>query len=234
MAFRMTMRIGEDGVGRRLAGMVAALAPSERRGLLEDVGQVLVSGAKRHIDEQHGPEGQVWPPTRRGGQMLRDTGLLQRSITYEVRGDTVVVGSSRVYAAVHQFGATIRPKRGKFLALPLPGVARGARPRDFRDTFVAAGGGELAVTKSGRTRVMKRQTFEEFEAGPGDPSASSGQAGSGRRAIIFQRTATGVRPLFLLLASVTVPARPYVGLGPWERRHVGQVVRRRVLGEGAP
>jgi phage gpG-like protein len=39
-----------------------------------------------------------------------------------------VVGTSVKYAPVHQFGATILPKRKKMLAVPYGGSAAGAKP----------------------------------------------------------------------------------------------------------
>jgi phage gpG-like protein len=50
--------------------------------------------------------GKTKPPARRLEQRpaLRDTGRLASSIAYQVRGDTVEVGTSVEYAAVHQEG----------------------------------------------------------------------------------------------------------------------------------
>lgn len=65
----------------------------------------------------------------RPGQPLRDTGRLQRSITYKADPDGVTVGtnlrakSGASIPAVHQFGAVILPKKGKFLVFPGPNGA---------------------------------------------------------------------------------------------------------------
>lgn len=40
--------------------------------------------------------------------ILRESGRLRNSITYEVRGKELLVGSNVVYAAIHQFGGKIR------------------------------------------------------------------------------------------------------------------------------
>lgn len=62
----------------------------------------------------------------KAGQPLRDTGRMQRSITYKSEADGVTVGtnlrakSGASIPAVHQFGATILPKKGKFLIFPGP------------------------------------------------------------------------------------------------------------------
>lgn len=60
------------------------------------------------------------------GQPLRDTGRLQRSITARADANGVTVGtnlrtaSGVLYPAVHQFGATITPKKAKRLVFPGP------------------------------------------------------------------------------------------------------------------
>lgn len=47
-------------------------------------------------------------------------GGLQGSITFRTGPDQVAVGTNKVYGAVHQFGATIRPK-GRALVFNLGG-----------------------------------------------------------------------------------------------------------------
>lgn len=66
------------------------------------------------------PDGQTWKPLRtRVGQPLRDTGRLQSSITQNVGDDYVDVGTNLKYAPVHQFGATIVPKKASRLVFPI-------------------------------------------------------------------------------------------------------------------
>lgn len=71
-------------------------------------------------------------PTKRGaGQMqanssgsagkpLVDSGDLRASISVKSDGQGVTVGTNKISAPVHQFGATIRPKTAKTLAFPGP------------------------------------------------------------------------------------------------------------------
>lgn len=79
----------------------------------------------------------------------RRTGTLARSFLFRVEGDRIsnlqgVYFTNLVYAGIHEFGGVIRPRRRKFLTIPLPaaktaaGVARGGA-RDFPNTFVRRG-----------------------------------------------------------------------------------------------
>ncbi|MDR1648466.1 MAG: phage virion morphogenesis protein [Zoogloeaceae bacterium] len=58
---------------------------------------------------------------RASGRPLIATGELSRGIRYQVTdgGAGVEIGTNRRYAEVHQFGATIRPKTKKALAVPI-------------------------------------------------------------------------------------------------------------------
>jgi phage gpG-like protein len=86
-----------------------------------------------------------------GGMLKIRSGRLANSIgsRIERRGKNIisVIGSGArrgkplPYAAIHEKGGTIRPKRAKYLTVPLPaamtksGVVR-KRAREYRDTFV--------------------------------------------------------------------------------------------------
>ena len=50
---------------------------------------------------------------KKGGQTLTDTARLRQSITHRADAAGVEVGSNVVYAAIHQFGGTIRKKAPK-------------------------------------------------------------------------------------------------------------------------
>lgn len=54
-------------------------------------------------------------------------------ITAELRQDQSY--RSKVYGPVHEYGATIVPKRGRYLAIPLNAEARAKRPRQFAALF---------------------------------------------------------------------------------------------------
>lgn len=111
----------------RLTGLLDRLVQIDTAPLLESIGMEVETQTRRRIqDEKAAPEGGSWPGwseryarTRHSGHsLLQGEGHLQDSITYEVRGDSVLVGSPLVYAATHQFGDPARniPQR-EFLGL---------------------------------------------------------------------------------------------------------------------
>lgn len=84
---------------------------------------------------ESGPDGQRWKPSQRaleeGGQTLRERGHLRQSIFSTSDANTALAGSDVIYAAIHQFGGTIRAKNGKALRTPFgprTSVTMPARP----------------------------------------------------------------------------------------------------------
>lgn len=84
--------------------------------------------------------------------ILQATGKLFGSIgkVRSIGAKSMEWGTPEAFAAVHHFGATIRPKRAKYLAIPYPGVS--GRPREYKNTFFA-----------------KRSMFQSQESGPPKP-----------------------------------------------------------------
>jgi phage gpG-like protein len=119
------------------------------------------------------------------GQVLkRRSGRLASSIRYWVKlGRNKIhaaIGSDVEYAAIHETGGIIRPKRARWLTIPFPGAmtqnrryghVRG-RARTFSDTF---------IKRSQRGNL-----------------------------IIFQDRGSEIVPLFILKKRVRIPKRPYM------------------------
>ena len=97
-------------------------AVSDKPLLLDGIGEALVTNVDNRFDEGKAPDGTSWTPVKRGGTPLVKSGLLRDSITYETGRNTVTVGTNRIDAAVHQFGATIKPKKKKALAFTVGGT----------------------------------------------------------------------------------------------------------------
>lgn len=103
------------------------------------------------------PDERPWKPLahprpRGGNKPLRDRGLLMASITATSTTSELVQGTNLEYAGLHQSGGVVRPKRGKFLAIPLTREAVTAgSPRRFRKELsprFGARGGVLVEEKA--------------------------------------------------------------------------------------
>ncbi|PIW54594.1 MAG: phage virion morphogenesis protein [Sphingomonadales bacterium CG12_big_fil_rev_8_21_14_0_65_65_10] len=93
--------------------------------LMEGFGLTLESATIDRFDQESAPDGSKWTPSIRareeGGKTLTDSAQLRSSITSIARSQSVEVGTNKIYAGTHQFGATIRPKSADKLAFQLPG-----------------------------------------------------------------------------------------------------------------
>ena len=91
--------------------------------LAEDVGELLVSSTLERFERGVDPEGNAWPVSiraaREGGKTLVDKGAsggLMGSILYEASPTMVIVGSDKIYAAIHQYGG--QAGRGRKVTIP--------------------------------------------------------------------------------------------------------------------
>ena len=88
--------------------------------LLRDIAFLGESSTRERFRSQTGPDGQRWKPSLRaqltGGKTLTKDGHLGDSITSTADQHAAEWGTNRIYAAIHQFGGTIKPKSGKLLA----------------------------------------------------------------------------------------------------------------------
>lgn len=114
---------GSEAIDARLAALAAAngdLTP-----LMETLGLYLESSTIERFDTETAPDGGSWAPSRRareqGGKTLTDSARLKSSITNRASATDAEVGTNVIYAGIHQFGGTIRPKSGEFLTFALPG-----------------------------------------------------------------------------------------------------------------
>lgn len=140
------------------SGLAAlARASGDMTDLMDDIGRRLVSDTDRRFETETAPDGTPWKPSRRavetGGQTLTDKETLRDSISHQAGPRSVAIGTNLIYAAVHQAGATIRPKSAKALKFRLPNgafvttkeVTIPARPYIGLSEEGAAGIGELTL-----------------------------------------------------------------------------------------
>jgi phage virion morphogenesis protein len=106
----------------------------EPAGMLRAMGSELRTVTEHRFETARDPQGNAWKPWSpgyaaitksisilRGGVVRR--GSLMGSLTFDVQGHTLRLGSNKIYAAVHQFGATIVPKNAKALFFPMMGAS---------------------------------------------------------------------------------------------------------------
>jgi phage virion morphogenesis protein len=105
------------GALSRMAAVGARPGP-----LLAVIGERIVISTKRRFESNIAPDGSAWAPLnpayaaiRRPTPILVQSGLLRDSVHYELGAHSVRVGSSMIYAAIHQYGGVIKPKQARAL-----------------------------------------------------------------------------------------------------------------------
>ncbi len=85
--------------------------------------------------------GGIKPPSNNGGRTLIKSGKLINSIKYRTQGQKVIIsaGGGLKYAAIQHQGGVIRPRKAKYLAIPLTKAAQVKSPRDFENTYIHKG-----------------------------------------------------------------------------------------------
>lgn len=111
----------DDGAAQaRLAELYARI--EDRQGFLQLVGEHLLNSVRDRFATESGPDGVPWarlkPATIRERERKRFTPIqiltrhirsgLRASVNLVVRQDQVTIGTPKAYAAIHQFGGTIR------------------------------------------------------------------------------------------------------------------------------
>lgn len=117
----------DEGLVLRLERMT--LSPMRAHGLMRVLGQALVRTTQQRFETETDPWGRPWTPLlpayaefKRGPGILQESGArggLLGSIHYRAGTYEVVVGTDKIYGAVHQYGATIRAKNAKALRFRL-------------------------------------------------------------------------------------------------------------------
>ncbi|MDC7787976.1 phage virion morphogenesis protein [Rhodoplanes sp. TEM] len=120
--------------------------------VLRAIGTGLVENTHTRFEEARDPQGNAWAalnpdyaPLKRGPGTLRESAMrggLMGSITFRAARDSVEVGTNKIYAAVHQFGATIEPVKASHL------VFRLASGLQFRDSVTIPARPFLGISKA--------------------------------------------------------------------------------------
>ena len=118
--------------------------------MYKDMGEYQVQSTQQNFRDSKAPDGSKWLPNsettymsilgsqhqnkdgtlnRKGINRVQSKkplvgrGLLRDQIHYQISGDLLLVGSNLIYAAVQQFGATIKPKNKKTLSWKIGNVS---------------------------------------------------------------------------------------------------------------
>ena len=106
-----------SGDAGRIAGALGRLAAlgREPRKFLAAVGDEMIDRTQARIEAGMTPDGEAFAPLdplyairKKGPGILRESGMLFGTLNTQMAGNTLIWGSDRPYAAVHQFGAVIR------------------------------------------------------------------------------------------------------------------------------
>ena len=155
-----------------------------------DVAAAAVAGMRRAMRQGVSPDGTPYKPlahARPGGgaKPLMDTGLLAASLSAGVTGaGDILLRSSSPYAKLMQSGGTVRPKNAHALAIPVTAEAR--RYKSPRD--------------------FPRTLFVLRKANSSRPGVLAERVGGPKGGAVAVH--------YVLMTSVTVPARPFLGLTP--------------------
>lgn len=96
--------------------LLAGLTDLNTTHLLDQLGALITSQVERRItSEKTSPDGKAWKESGGQNKTLEESGGLRDSIHHVVEGNSVHVGSDKIYAAIQHFGGTIVPKKASHL-----------------------------------------------------------------------------------------------------------------------
>lgn len=107
----IAISVTADGQSPIMA-LLEHLVGYDKKAMFDEIGAYGVSSTQKRFIDQSDVEGNPWKQSWRAklqnGQTLRDTGRLMNSMTHNVLNNGVEWGTDVVYAAIHNFGGTIK------------------------------------------------------------------------------------------------------------------------------
>jgi phage gpG-like protein len=117
------IEIRDEGLDQAIASLEGAAEAMRDPDLKLAIARYFSSEAKNRFDTKTAPDGSTWKKSNENPDTLVLSGTLRGSISEEIVGDTIFVGSrgmaAKPYAAAHQFGVTLKPVTAKALAFTL-------------------------------------------------------------------------------------------------------------------
>ncbi|MEA3225733.1 MAG: hypothetical protein U9Q07_07255 [Planctomycetota bacterium] len=172
----MEFRFDDEGLKRMISRFADKIIPAFQKTFV----RVLTKFQTYHRNKQ----------LRGGAGLKRRTGNLMRSfhVGSKMGIDNVTAWSASTspYASIHETGGEIKPRRRKFLAIPLPGARTKA-----------------GVTKGSMIGVVKGQSQPSLYGVKGLFPIVSKKG----NLLLVKKKGAGFVPLFVLKKSVAIPAR---------------------------
>lgn len=199
MADDVTVKLLNEAEVLRTIRALADQIGTEKRRPQKVIGIEGVKGIHQGFDTQTSPEGIPWRPNKsRSGKILQDHRILYHAITYQVSATDAVIGTNDQRARTLHYGGRIYPKKGRYLAILLPGTERrGPLRATWRDAFVLKLGGK--DYGNDRLWLVQRQQGQQFTGGAKKNSYKV--EGHGK-----------LRFIALLVKWVDEPGRPFIGM----------------------
>ena len=123
----ITVSLAGDDLGARFGALAGRL--SDTTPLMRAIGAGMRDAALDRFERGRDPDGRPWPgwsaayaAVTKSSGLLRNAGMrggLMGSLTFAATRTTMQLGSNKVYAAIHQFGGTIVPRRARALVFRL-------------------------------------------------------------------------------------------------------------------
>jgi phage virion morphogenesis protein len=160
------VRVTIDDAALRQALAALARVGRDPSPALKALGPLLVSSTRDRITRERAPDGGAWSRLnpayaagKRGPGILRERAMrggLFGSLTSQVDGSVLRLGTNKIYAAAQQFGATIVPRNAERLAFRL-----GKRMVFARKVTIPARP-FLGISDDDRQTIV--EVFEDFAA----------------------------------------------------------------------
>ncbi len=123
----VSYELKDSGVIKGLDGLMLLFRNTQP--MMAAIGTGLVASTHMRFVSQKSPEGEAWEPLnpeyakgKRNSRILTESGRLRNSINDQAGNDWVRVGTNVLYAAAHQFGVTIKPRKSDHLYFRMNGA----------------------------------------------------------------------------------------------------------------
>lgn len=163
-----TLTLSLPQLSNEIDGIMYRTSPAGLEKPLTVGGLSAVSDIQNRFTQSVGPTGAAWLPLRfprlTGGEKpLSNFGLLANSFSHAVTSPRLDIGTALPHAPLMNFGGTVRPKRSKYLTIPMTlkafraGSARRIDGLRFR---YVGGAGAFLVDEDGtpQWRLVKKMT----------------------------------------------------------------------------